>query len=142
MKASPPAPELPGIGRRLAGMLYESLLLIGVLAIILPPLVLLGALFETTMPIPVLRVYLFLGIAAYFIWHWHAGRQTLAMKTWKLQLATSDGGTPTLGQLALRYVLAWPSIGLGGIGIAWALWDRHGQFLHDRLAGTRIVFRP
>jgi hypothetical protein len=28
---------------------------------------------------------------------------------------------------------------LGGGGFWWALFDRDGQFLHDRLAGTRIV---
>jgi uncharacterized RDD family membrane protein YckC len=31
------------------------------------------------------------------------------------------------------------SIGLAGIGILWALFDRDGQFLHDRIADTRIV---
>jgi hypothetical protein len=26
-----------------------------------------------------------------------------------------------------------------GISLAWALADREGQFLHDRLAGTRLI---
>jgi uncharacterized RDD family membrane protein YckC len=28
---------------------------------------------------------------------------------------------------------------LGGIGLLYAVFDRDRQFLHDRLAGTRIV---
>jgi uncharacterized RDD family membrane protein YckC len=28
-----------------------------------------------------------------------------------------------------------------GAGLLWALFDRDGQFLHDRLAGTRLVFK-
>jgi uncharacterized RDD family membrane protein YckC len=28
---------------------------------------------------------------------------------------------------------------LGGSGVMWAFLDRDRQFLHDRLAGTRIV---
>jgi len=28
---------------------------------------------------------------------------------------------------------------LGGIGLIWAFFDRDRQFLHDRLAGTRLV---
>jgi len=30
-------------------------------------------------------------------------------------------------------------LGLCGLGLVWALFDRERQFLHDRLAGTRIV---
>jgi len=35
--------------------------------------------------------------------------------------------------------LAWPSLAFLGCGLLWALFDRDRQFLHDRLAGTRIV---
>lgn len=133
-------PALPGIRRRLGSMLYESLLLIGVLAIMFVPLLLLGSVARILPPAPFIRVYVFLGLALYFIWHWHGGRQTLAMRTWKLQVVRPDGSPPRLGQLAMRYVLAWPCIGLFGVGLVWALFDRDRQFLHDRLAGTRIAF--
>lgn len=133
-------PVLPGIGRRLGAMSYEALLLVGVLAILIVPLIVLGWGTQTLLPIPWVRIYVFLGLAAYFIWHWHGGRQTLAMRTWKLRIAGADGGPPQLRQLAVRYVLAWPSIGLFGLGILWAFVDRDRQFLHDRLAGTRIEF--
>jgi hypothetical protein len=36
-------------------------------------------------------------------------------------------------------LLAFASLALSGIGIGWALVDRDRQFLHDRLAGTRLV---
>lgn len=123
-------------------MLYEALLLIGVFGVLLIPLVLFSAAAHRIPSIPVLRVYVFLGIALYFIWHWHAKRQTLAMRTWHLRIVTAEGSHPTLARLAWRYILAWPSIGLAGIGIVWALLDREDQFLHDRLAGTRIIFAP
>lgn len=120
-------------------MLYELLLLAGVVIVLLLPLVLFGTITHQALSQSFLRTYLFLALAAYFIWHWHAGRQTLAMKTWKLKIVGNDGSPPRLLQLALRYVLAWPSIGLAGLGIVWAVIDRDRQFLHDRLAGTRIV---
>ena len=76
---------------------------------------------------------------AYFLWFWIHGGQTLAMKTWKLRLCESQtGGRPPLRQLLLRFSLAWPSVLFFGIGLLWALVDRDRQFLHDRLAGTRI----
>ena len=50
-----------------------------------------------------------------------------------------DGKPVTTGQAALRYVLAWPSVCFLGVGLIWALLDRDRQFLHDRLAGTRLI---
>lgn len=123
-------------------MLYESLLLLGVLAVMIVPLFLLAAFANVLVPGAVLRVYIFLSLAMYFIWHWHNGRQTLAMRTWKLVIATPTGNAPPLWRLALRYALAWPSVILCGAGILWALIDRDRQFLHDRMAGTRVIFVP
>lgn len=130
----------PSIRRRMTSMAYEALLLLGLFVVMIVPLVLLAAA-SINLPAAALRVYVFLCLALYFIWHWH-GRQTLAMRTWKLQIATPAGAVPPPWRLALRYVLAWPSIVLAGIGIVWALVDRDRQFLHDRLAGTRIIFAP
>lgn len=135
-------PAIPSIRRRLAGMFYEALLLFGWLAVaFMAPNVALGMAAGITLPGPALFLHLFLAAGAYFLWCWQRGGRTLAMKTWKLQLRAADGSEPTLRQLALRYVLAWPSVLLGGLGLLWALFDPDRQFLHDRLAGTRIVFR-
>ena len=85
------------------------------------------------------QIYL-LGIAlAYFAWCWLRGGQTLAMKTWRIRVVAKDGTPITLGQTLLRFVLAALGIGFAGAGLIWAFFDSDRQFLHDRLAGTRIV---
>jgi len=61
------------------------------------------------------------------------------MKTWRLRLISGEGRPLTPARALLRYLLCWPSLGFFGIGIFWALLDRDGQFLHDRIAGTRII---
>jgi uncharacterized RDD family membrane protein YckC len=43
---------------------------------------------------------------------------------------------------AIRFVLALTGILFAGIGLWWALIDRDKQFLHDRIAGTRLVRVP
>ncbi len=134
--------ELATLRRRLASLLYEFLLLLGIVAGLAIPLVFISALANAPIPIATLRVYLFLGLAVYFLWHWHGGRQTLAMRTWRLRILTPSGMPASLTQLALRYTLAWPSYLLFGVGVLWALVDRDRQFLHDRLAGTRLIFVP
>jgi uncharacterized RDD family membrane protein YckC len=134
---------IPGLRRRLAAMAYESLLVLGVLSVtFMIPHVALGLGFEIVLPGYVLFAHIFLVLGAYFIWYWSHGGQTLAMQTWKLQISTPSGITPTLPTLVLRYVLAWPSILFYGAGLIWSIFDRDRQFLHDRLAGTRVIMKP
>lgn len=135
------SPELAGLRRRLASMLYEVLLLLGVLSVsfILPHLAL-GMAYEIVLPGPVLLLHVFLVMGAYFVWYWKHHGQTLAMQTWKLKIVRADGKPLAYGQLLLRYCLSWPSLLFYGAGLWWALLDRDRQFLHDRLAGTRIIF--
>ena len=134
--------ELPGIRKRLASAVYDALLLIGVVvfAVILPHM-LIGMVFHYSAPGTVVFVHLILIFAAYFLWYWSHGGQTLAMQTWKIRLISVTGRPPTLGQLVIRFVLAWPSLGFYGAGLIWAFFDRDRQFLHDRLSGTRIAYK-
>lgn len=123
-------------------MLYESLLLLGVLALtFMLPHLLLGMSFGIALPGWLLLAHVVAVLGAYFLWYWSHGGQTLAMQTWKLQLASVSGESPTINRLLLRYVLAWPSLLWFGVGLFWALLDRDHQFLHDRLAGTRLIFK-
>lgn len=39
----------------------------------------------------------------------------------------------------MRYVLASLGMLFFGAGFLWALFDRQGLFLHDRLTGSRLV---
>ncbi|CAN5227942.1 RDD family protein [soil metagenome] len=145
-------------------MLYESLLLFGVLFIS-------GWLFSTLLQQrhalylrTAFQDWLFLVIGIYFVWFWTHGGQTLAMKTWRIRLVTAEGEALSAKRATLRYLLAWLWV-LPGLGLAWALnartwmlvliptlniliWalaiylDPKRQFLHDRLAGTRLIFEP
>lgn len=136
-----PLTQPAGLRRRVASMAYECLLLVGVMSVcfMLPHLVL-GIGFNVVLPGWVLLIHIFIVQGAYFIWYWHHGGQTLAMQTWKIRLTTPTGVKPSLARLALRYALSWPSLIYLAAGVFWALLDRDRQFLHDRLAGTCLVF--
>ena len=73
-------------------------------------------------------------LAGYYLFCWLRGGQTLAMKAWRIRLVAV---TPR--KALVRLVLA---AFLLPISIVWALFDRDGQFLHDRLAGTRLIYVP
>ncbi|HEX8979380.1 MAG TPA: RDD family protein [Parasulfuritortus sp.] len=85
------------------------------------------------------QIYLFAVMGGYFVWFWRHGGQTLAMKTWRIRLVDAGGGPVGLRQAWLRYSVA---VFTFGFCFVWALFDRDRQFLHDRLAGTRLVMRP
>jgi uncharacterized RDD family membrane protein YckC len=78
-----------------------------------------------------LQLFIFSVFAAYFLWCWLRGGQTLAMKAWHIRLVDV-----TPAKALLRLVLATLLL---PASIVWALFDRDRQFLHDRLAGTRLV---
>lgn len=100
----------------------------------------LGIGFHITLPGSVLLAHLLLIFLAYFVWFWRHGGQTLAMQTWKIRLVSAlNGEIVTLPQALARFVLCWPSLCFFGAGLIWAVFDRDRQFLHDRLAGTRLV---
>lgn len=158
--------EVPSIRRRLASMLYEAVLLAAIAFFA-------GVLFlfasggrEASGWLRVAQqAYLLVVFAAYFMWCWLRGGQTLAMKAWRIRLvAPGHARLPALLAL-LRFiyaalfigaflvcvaaafvhrspVLAFATLALTGIGLGWALVDRDRQFLHDRLAGTRLVLVP
>jgi uncharacterized RDD family membrane protein YckC len=119
-------------------LFYEFLLLLAVLAVgLLLPYILLGALAKVAVVPWVHRAHFFLLLGLYFVGFWLHGGQTLAMKTWRIKLIDKNGGPLRPMQALLRYLAAWPSVCLG-IGLLWRFVDPNKQFLHDRIAGTRL----
>ena len=134
-----PCPAAVSIARRLVSILYESLLVFAV--VFFAGLLFYGAASGRLSGLirNLFQIYLIVILGLYFVWCWHRGGQTLPMKTWKLRLVSTDGGPLSVRRAALRYLLACLSFALAGTGLVWAVFDRDRQFLHDRLAGTRIV---
>ena len=137
-----PLPELARLWPRFGAIVYDGVLLFGIL-------------FITSWLFTVLtgdatrgpgrlahQAFLTVVIGTYFVYCWRRSGQTLAMKTWGLRLVTTSGQVPTLGQAIGRYVLALAGLLGLGAGFLWAAVDRDRQFLHDRLMGTRIVRAP
>ena len=125
----------PGLWRRVASMLYEAILLFAVAFFA-------GWLFYAASGgrdathgalRHELQALILVVFAAYFLWCWLRGGQTLPMKAWKIRVVQV-----TPARALLRFVLALLLVPTG-ISILWALLDRDRQFLHDRLAGTRLV---
>lgn len=137
--ASGPAPRTPGLARRFACAVYESVILAALVLVATFPFLALVGDSASGWRRHLLQAYVLAVGGAYLVWFWSRGGQTIAMKTWRIRLVSADGG-PVGTRIALRrYLLAVAGLAALCVGFLWALVDRDGQFMHDRLAGTRLV---
>ena len=84
----------PGLWRRLCCLLYEGLLLFGVVFV---ASYLFSTLSQTRHALDnrhALQAFLFVVFGIYFVWFWSRG-QTLAMKTWHIRLVDRNGAALT-----------------------------------------------
>lgn len=157
----------PSRWRRFLCMLYEGILLFGLVFGVLLAFDSLTKSHHALRLRDARQVILFLAIGLYFLLSWRKNGQTLPMKTWQMQLQTITGFKLSWPRALYRYVLMWVlpllfilSVYLfvhqthneGGYLLLifapftlfiWTWFDAEQQFLHDRIAATRIVdIRP
>lgn len=159
----------PSLTRRMACWLYEGMLLFGVM--VSSGLVYFVAAYWLTGLAPGdmsvhpqlksgLQASSFLVLGLYFIWMWRRG-QTLAMKTWRIQVVDTTGQKISRKTAFKRYLASWvwfipPLVVSSAMGLSvleltvltlgwvaiWGVLSRfhpQGQFWHDAFAGTRLI---
>lgn len=158
------AVETPTIQRRLVSLVYDFVLLAAVslfgLSIYVLLLRSLGPDFHA-----IGRPLMFIAVTALYLIHsWTGSGHTLAMKTWRIKIVKVGSATVPVKAALVRYIAGWGWVLPGLVAIKllglppklWALpiavnvvlWgltallDRDRQFLHDRLAGTRLIALP
>jgi uncharacterized RDD family membrane protein YckC len=142
----PPA-QPAGLFRRLAAILYDSLLLFGLWTLASGLLLLAsgGRLADPDRPFALLvtlQCALALITGGFFLWFWTHGGQTLGMRAWRLKLVTRNGGPVTLRQGLVRLAAALLALAPGGLGLLWVLVDPRRRAWHDRWSGTQLIVVP
>jgi len=155
----------PGLVRRLACLVYEGLLLAGV--VMAAGLAYAGMTDQrhALQGTPGLRLWIFVVCGAYFVWLWSHGGQTLAMKTWRLRVVTAAGHAPSAARAFTRYLFGWlwflpalafvdlsglrggwptaAALAAGMLGYAMLAWLHPSRRLpHEWISGTRLVGAP
>ena len=110
------------------------------------------------------EAFLFIVMGCYFVFFWRRSGQTLAMQTWRIKVVDLDGQRLPLIKAIVRYCFAWgwclpglvvahqlglkETASLIPVGVGFTLWaltayfERNMQFLHDRLAKTKLIELP
>jgi uncharacterized RDD family membrane protein YckC len=133
-----------GFGRRLAALVYDSLLLAALL-MTFTAFTLFFTHGKAVVPenagtwVYAYRAGLALLIGGYFVLNWVRSGQTLGMRAWHL-FTVDERGNPVHAKAALlRVVCAVPAWAPAGLGVLWLYLDRDHLALHDRLSRTRVV---
>lgn len=142
----PPAP----LWRRLFAMVYDTLLLFGIVMLfgftyVLSKKMILGVEnfdeSSTAAGDPLMFVLLLGVIYGFFYWFWSHNGQTLGMKSWRLQIVNNDGSAITAKQALIRYILAPFSMTCAGLGFLWCLFGPKKTW-HDIASQSQIVLLP
>lgn len=150
-----------GLGRRIAALAYDALLLLGLLFFVSIPVV---VTFDLRYGEPLYVVYLAYIHAIAFVflgWFWTHQGQTLGMRAWHLYLKPFEGEAMNWRLSLKRYLAAllfwipgllltqlvnhdgYALIGLTPLAIdyAWVFTNPRRLALHDLLSGTQLVVR-
>ena len=135
--------RVPGLARRLAALLYDLILLFGMLLlaatlVIVPASALSGTEVWLHGWLRVLfQLYLIAVGYGFFAYFWVRGGQTLGMRAWRFRLLRDDGQPLSLGDAGRR--LLWSSLLPAPLGLLWVPFDSRGLAPHDHFSHTRPV---
>ena len=130
------------LARRLAALLYDALLLLGLIFVFTLLLIFArggraieaGTFWYDASLVAV--AFAFCGLS------WTRGGQTVGMKAWRIRVVALDASSLDWRRTALRFFASWLSLLPLGLGYWWALVDRERCSWHDRLSGTRVLRAP
>lgn len=131
-----------GVLVRLAALLYDTLLVLGIWFVIGGVAVVLNGGEGLSPNNPFFPAILFV-VTFWFNTHfWRRGGQTLGMRSWRLRLLNQHNQPLSLTQCLLRYLGAIASLLSCGLGYLWLLVDKEGLTWQDKLSDTRVIREP
>ncbi len=125
------APQAPSLLRRLGALLYDGILLLGLLMLAILFLIVPYDLMATR-PYPhhgdllyrtLLQAYLLAVIGGFYVYFWTHGGQTLGMRTWRFRVLRDDGAPLKTADALRRFAWATLSLAPAGLGLWWCLLD-------------------
>ena len=132
-----PAHSNASFSRRMGSIIYDGFLIVALL--IVSSLIII----PFTGEIPASNVFypffLYLEVAAFYIYFWCATGQTLGMQTWRIKVVDDRGNRIDPATGVLRFAVATISLLGLGLGFLWAFTNKERLMLHDIASDTRVI---
>ncbi|NQV70594.1 MAG: RDD family protein [Pseudohongiella sp.] len=90
----------------------------------------------------ILFLLMLISSSGFYIWFWTRSGQTLGMIAWRIKLVANDGGLISVRQGIIRFLAAWPSFFMFGLGYFWLTIDANGDAFHDKLSNSKVIVVP
>ena len=138
----PTRQQYAGLFRRLFAIFYDCFLLIAILFIVSAIATALNhgkAVEPGDTLYPLFVIVVFALSYLYFAWFWIHGGQSLGMKTWQIQIQSSDNNEISWTTASIRFVSAIFSWGFLGLGFLWAVFDKKNRCWHDLASKTVLI---
>lgn len=137
----------PFLLRRLAAMLYDTLLVLPLIMLSVAVAMgtsrlLTGGDTGNALDPNLVRVIALFTTIAFFCAFWVKSGQTLGMQAWRIKLVDFEGRVPGLARCVVRCLAAVLSATCFGLGYLWCLVDRRRRYWHDYLSGTEFILVP
>jgi len=125
--------------RRLLVMLYDGVILLGLLIVASAVALPFGNMSKVVFHDFWFTLWLFAACFAYLGSCWRYGGMTVGMRAWRVRLVNVDGRIITWPRCLLRFLVGLVSLAIFGLGVFWALVDQKNRGWHDLAAGTVLI---
>lgn len=140
--------ELPSLLRLIGAVLYDWLIIIGLLILAgfipvgISHFILGRDAIEGGLAAVLFWLWNLTIVAFYFIGFWRSKKQTVGMRVWRLHIESQDGQPLSWHQGLMRFAIAVPAWGLALIGILWRYTNPERLSWTDRASRTRLLYTP
>lgn len=124
--------------RRLASILYDSILVFALLMIMSIPFYNLNLEDNFFLKI-IMQIYYYLIMQYFFVWFWVNKEGTLGMKTWKIRITSLNGKPISYKQAIIRFNMSIISILVFGLGFLVSIFNKHHKCMHDIISETVLI---
>lgn len=143
---APQQPRPAGLIRLTGSLIYDWLVLLGVLMLLGFLAVAVNKWLTGADAIPpgnpLFILWNLLIIYFYFAGFWVTKSQTVGMRAWRIHLASTNNRPLGWMHATLRLLTAIPAWGLAGMGVFWRYTNRDRQGWQDQASWTQVYYIP
>ena len=132
-------PVYCSLARRLLIMLYDAVILLGLLIVASAVALPIGDVNKVAFQDPWFTLWLLTVGLTYLTVCWRYGGMTLGMRAWKVRLHRDGEQALSWPRCLLRGLVGMVSLAVFGLGVLWALIDKKNRGWHDLATGTVLL---